>query len=606
MAAPQVAVAFLELLEKSKLLSAEEVAALIAHYGFQPDQDAHDVAKTLVKDHVITRFQAAQLLKGRYRGFFIGDYKLLEILGAGGMGVVYVALHTATRKRFAIKLLTEHGQSDAGVRARFEMEARAGLMLQHPNIVRTFEFGRAEDVDYILMELVDGISLEELIRQERRLLAPQACSIVCQATLGLEYAHGRGLIHRDVKPGNLLVDRSGDVKILDFGLALVSDSDDSEFALARIFGQDRLGTADYTSPEQTQDSFTVDARADIYSLGCTFYATLTGRVPFPYDSVGKKLTAHRTKQPVPAKKYALELSDELAGILDKMMAKQPEDRFSSMGEVRAALEPFAVRQPVSWDFHRILAERIEHAKHRMAQAQQRRKRSESSASWANRGLSSGTTPSGLGSGPLSGVEGSASHLRAPSVSLPGKVVIRHVETGQVLLEVAADTLVGADLAGAQLAGANLLATDLTDAKLSHANLRGADLRRANFTGAAMTGCVLNDANMEEAVFVRANLSEASLSGCKANAANLTKAQLHRATVSGGDFSRADLSGADLSMANIKADLRDAILACADLRGTVFAGSNLTGANLDGANLAGANFRGCIGPSGQPVFTAALK
>ncbi len=605
MAAPQVALAFLELLEKSKLLSPEEVADAISRHGFHPEQDPRLVAQALMKDRLLTRFQASQLLKGRYRGFVIDGYKLLEILGAGGMGMVYVALDTQSGRRVAIKLLTETGQHDAGVRARFEMEARAGRLLEHPNIVRTFAFGRSEELDYIVMELVEAISLDEYIRLQKRMAHPQACSFMCQATLGLEHAHSQGMIHRDVKPANLLVDRSGGVKILDFGLALVADHEGSEFSLARIFGQDRVGTADFTSPEQTLDSFTVDTRADIYSLGCTLYTTLAGQVPFPYDTVKKKLEAHRGVQPWPIQELAPDVPDALADVLERMMAKLPDDRFAEMADVRQALEPFAERRPVSFDFSRILTDRIVMAKRRV-QRQQERKRRESSMSWANRGLSSGNTPSGLGSASSSGLSLAAAAAQSNGQLRTGQVVIRHAQTGAVLLEVAADTLAGADLTAAQLAGANLQGLDLSKASLAYANLRDADLRRANLAGARLAGCVLNDANLEQAVLTRADLVEASLTNCKLHGAILTQADLRRAIVTGADFSSADLTGADLSMAMLKANFRDAILACADLRGSTMAGSDLTGASLDGANTAGTNFRGCVGPSGQPIFTAALK
>ncbi len=604
MAAPQVALAFLELLEKSKLLTPEEVADAIARHRFKPDQDPRLVAQTLMKDRLLTRFQASQLLKGRYRGFVIDGYKLLEILGAGGMGMVYVALDTQSGRRVAIKLLTETGQLDAGVRARFEMEARAGRLLEHPNIVRTFAFGRSEELDYIVMELVEAISLEEYIRLQRRVAHPQACSFMCQASLGLEHAHNQGMIHRDVKPANLLVDRSGGVKILDFGLALVADHEGSEFSLARIFGQDRVGTADFTSPEQTLDSFTVDVRADVYSLGCTLYTTLAGQVPFPYDTVKKKLEAHRGVQPWPIQELAPDVPDALADVLERMMAKSPDDRFADMGEVRQALEPFAERRPVHFDFARILTDRIAMAKRRV-QRQHERKRRESSLSWANRGLSSGNTPSGLGTA-SSGLGLGVAAAQSNGQLRPGQVVIRHAQTGAVLLEVAADTLAGADLTAAQLAGADLQGLDLSKASLAYANLRDANLRKANLAGARLAGCVLNDANLEEAVLTRADLVEASLTNCKLHGAILTQADLRRAVVTGADFSSADLTGADLSMATLRANFRDAVLACADLRGSTLAGSDLTGASLDGANLAGTNFRGCVGPSGQPIFTAALK
>jgi len=606
MAAPQVALEFLELLEKSKLLSPEEIAAAISRHGLRPDQDPRSVAQALLKDRLLTRFQASQLLKGRYRGFVIDGYKLLEILGAGGMGRVYVAMDTQSERRVAIKLLTESGQNDPGVRARFEMEARAGMLLEHPHIVRTFAFGRSQDVDYIVMELVEAISLEEYIRQERRVAYAEACSFMCQATLGLEHAHSQGMIHRDVKPANLLVDRSGGVKILDFGLALVDDHEGSEFSLARIFGQDRVGTADFTSPEQTLDSFSIDLRADIYSLGCTLYTTLGGQVPFPYDSRKKKLEAHRTVEPLAIQELAPDVPDRLARILERMMAKRPDDRYPSMAAVRQALEPMAQRRPVSFDLTRILADRIAIARRRVQLEHERRQRSESSLSWANRGLSSGNTPSGLSAVSSASLPPGVSLAQTNGRAKPGHVVILHAQTGEVLCEVKGDTLAGVDLTAAQLAGANLQAFDLSKTTLAHANLRDADLRRANLSGARLSGCILNGANLEEAVLSRADLTEASLTNCRLHGANLRQADLRRATITEADFSSADLTGADLSMCEIRANFRHASLSCANLRGSTLAGSDLTGASVDGAILVGTNFRGCVGPSGQPVFTVALK
>ncbi len=495
MAAPQVAVVFLELLEKSKLLSPEQVASVIQQHGLRASQSPVEIARALVKLGLLTRFQASRLLKGRYRGLVIDGYKVLRILGTGGMGVVYVAEEMAAGQKVALKLLTEFGKDDVAVRARFEMEARAGEKLIHPNIVRIHGHGRTGEIDYLVMELVEGINLEELNVRQAPIPWPQACSFICQATGGLAHAHAAGLIHRDVKPANLLVDRTGGVKILDFGLAMVSDDDESEFSLARIFGQDRLGTADYAAPEQTVDSYTVDARVDIYSLGCTLYATLAGAVPFPYNTISKKLKAHRTRRPRPLQEIVPSVPGELAEIVARMMSKRPEKRYATVEEVGEALAPLAQRQDVSFDFSEILAKRVAIARRRVALAQQRKQQQiTSSSSWATRGLGSSVT----------GVDPSSAALGADAVvPLGGRqseetatdaVAIRHAQTGEVLYRVNAASLAGANLTCAQLAGADLRGQDLSGAMLTHANLRQADLRDANLTGALLGNCILNDAS----------------------------------------------------------------------------------------------------------------
>ena len=365
----QVATDFLTLLRRSRLLELEDLqdAAVTISQFDQPSPQ--QLADALVEDGYLTKFQAERLVEGNSRGLVLEGYKILEILGAGGMGWVYIAEELETKWRVALKVLPDECRSDAGTLARFKLEAEAGLRLVHPNIVRTLAIKKAEDIygpiDYVVMELVRGVNLYELLVIKKRLEIANACDIIMQTATGLSFAHENGLVHRDIKPENLLICADGTAKILDFGLAMV-DEHDEEFSMAMIFGQNRLGTADYISPEQYLDSYKVDARADIYSLGCTLYFALTGKVPFPFKTSAEKLKAHLKKRPTPVNELRPDVPDRLAAIVAKMMAKRAENRIQTAAEVAQYLKPFAQRKSYTINFRSVLNARTAHAKKRQA------------------------------------------------------------------------------------------------------------------------------------------------------------------------------------------------------------------------------------------------
>jgi eukaryotic-like serine/threonine-protein kinase len=396
MEAPLVANSLIELLERSGLVPAEEIAAATERLKLREQPTPKDAARLLVREGLITRFQAERLLEGRYRGFFIEHFKVLEILGAGGMACLYLAEDMRSGEQFALKVLSDKHKSDAGMLARLKLETRAGKKLHHSSIIRTYGIHRADDVfgdaHYLVMEYVEGVNLEELINLQGPIAWQQAADFARQAAAGLQHAHQAGLVHRDVKPGNLLVDARGCVKILDFGLALIDSAEDDEFSLTMIFGHSCLGTADYIAPEQTIDSFAIDARADVYSLGCTLYVALTGKLPFPVASTNQKLDGHRNHQAPPLRGIVPDVPVELAAIVEKMMAKRPDDRYQTMAAVAEALAPFAKRLPVEFDFPQVLAWRAKEARRRFA-AQRRATGASSVAqsSWAVRGLTSAST-----------------------------------------------------------------------------------------------------------------------------------------------------------------------------------------------------------------------
>lgn len=369
---------FLELLAKSRLFAAEELDSLCERLGLREAAAAGAAAERLIRAGRLTRYQAQRLLAGHYRGFFLDQYRLLDVLGTGGMGRLFLADDGETGRQVALKVLSDRFQEDAGMLARLKLEARAGGRLDHPNVVRTYELARSRDGfgwHYIVMEFVPGIGLEELVGRRGACRPPQACDIIRQAAAGLQHAHDAGLVHRDLKPSNLLIDRQGTVKVADFGLALMRDRGEDEFSLNMIFGHECVGSAEYMAPEQAIDCRTVDARADIYALGCTFYALLTASVPFPGHSGLAAMKAHCKQRPRPVRDLAAGVPREVTAILDRMMAKRPEQRFASAGEVAQALEPFAQRMPVDFDFAAILAARAADARRRGHDQERRETRS---------------------------------------------------------------------------------------------------------------------------------------------------------------------------------------------------------------------------------------
>lgn len=363
-----VATEFLTLLKRSRLLSWDDLQDAAVTISQFENPTREQVAEALVDDGYLTHYQAERLVEGNARGLVLDGYKILEVLGAGGMGWVYIAEEIETKWRVALKVSPEKCRDDAGTMARFKLEAQAGMRLQHPNIVRTYAMKQAEDIygpiDYVVMELVRGVTLFELMIMKKKLDIGAACDIVMQAAAGLEYAHSQGLIHRDIKPENLLVCTDGTAKLLDFGLAMV-DEHDEEFSMAMIFGQNRLGTADYISPEQYIDSYKVDPRADLYSLGCTLYFALTGQVPFPFKDAGQKLRAHLKKRPTPVTELRPDVPKRLAALVAKLMAKRPENRVQTAAEVVSYLEPFAKRETYSINFRSVLNARTSYAKRRL-------------------------------------------------------------------------------------------------------------------------------------------------------------------------------------------------------------------------------------------------
>jgi serine/threonine protein kinase len=259
------------------------------------------------------------------------------------MGAVYHCEHVFMGRRVALKVLPLAQAEDPASLARFYREAKAVARLDHPNIVRAYDIDREDKLHFLVLEFIDGVNLHDFVKKNSPLPPARAAHYIRQAALGLQHADEAGLVHRDIKPGNLLLDRHGVVRLLDMGLARFFDDDGGSFAKAYEQGYS-IGTADYMAPEQTLD-YRVDIRADIYSLGGTLYYLLVGKSPFQDGTVPQKMIWHQVRQPKSIRILRPDVPAGMASVLDKMMAKEADRRYQIPGEVAAALSPF-VSEPV--------------------------------------------------------------------------------------------------------------------------------------------------------------------------------------------------------------------------------------------------------------------
>ncbi len=333
---------FLSLLGKSGLIPQEDLTQRLEQMRAQgpvPDSPSA-LAKVLVQEGVLTPFHTAQLLAGKSKGFLLGSkYKVLERLGAGGMGAVFLCEHVVMRRLVAVKILPPDQAGNPSALERFHREARAVAQLKHPNIVAAHDVDMEGKLHFLVMEFVDGSPLDRIVRKSGPLPLLRACHYIRQAAEGLQHAHEAGLVHRDIKPANLLLGRDGILKLLDLGLArFFNDADDN---LTRDHdANSMLGTADYMAPEQAINSTTADIRADIYSLGGTFYYLLVGESPFAGRSTAQKLMMHQMLTPTRVREVRADIPQEIDDLIANLLEKDPARRPQTPGEVAASLVPW--------------------------------------------------------------------------------------------------------------------------------------------------------------------------------------------------------------------------------------------------------------------------
>lgn len=328
---------FLNNADASGLLTAEEIIELIE--SLPPDrrpQDGEQLARELVRQSKLTRYQAEQILAGKTKLLVLGNYTILDKLGQGGMGVVLKAEHRRLKRLVALKVMSPSVVKTTDALRRFLREVEAAAKLRHPNVVATDDANEARGTHFLVMEYVEGSDLSVLVRKNGPMSVEDALMCILQAARGLEYAHAQGVVHRDIKPANLLFDSKKRVKILDMGLARIEGATDGQSELTSTGAV--MGTVDYMAPEQAISTRRADARSDIYSLGVSLWYLLTGKCVYEGDSLMAKLLAHRDA-PIPSlHKFNKAIPPAVDHVFRKMIAKQPADRYQSMSEVIRDIE----------------------------------------------------------------------------------------------------------------------------------------------------------------------------------------------------------------------------------------------------------------------------
>jgi len=323
---------------QSGLLTYEQIAEALAALPTLKDESPADRDKRLsarcVELGYLNRWQAGQLCSGQKK-FNLGPYQIIDSIGQGGMGQVFKAEHTIMGRVVAVKVLPRSRSTPDAI-LNFAREIRAQAQLDHENLVRAYDAGHDGNVHFLVTEYVPGTDLRRLIKTQGALSTNVAASIVTQAARGLEHAHERGLIHRDVKPGNLLVTPEGKTKVSDLGLAgYFNESEQTD-----VYGGKVVGTADYLAPEQVTTPDKLTPACDMYALGCTLYYAVTSKVPFPGGTPREKAKAHCNLPPLDPRRLNAELSDDFVEVIAEMMAKKPEQRLQTGSDVIARLAPW--------------------------------------------------------------------------------------------------------------------------------------------------------------------------------------------------------------------------------------------------------------------------
>jgi eukaryotic-like serine/threonine-protein kinase len=332
---------FLKTILRSGLLDQTALSQAMRQTVPEQRTGAVAVADFLVKTGKLTRFQAKKLLRGATHGLVLGPYQILAPIGKGGQSIVYLARDQRSEELLALKVLPPSiARSEERMLARFRREMEMSRRVAHPAVCWTQDVGVCNGIYYIAMEFIPGKSLFRVVNQDGVLTVPRAARLFAEVATGLDHAHVQGLIHRDLKPSNILITPNDHAKILDLGLALMAGETPTDCTV--VGGQGYIvGTMDYIAPEQADDPIAIDARADIYSLGCTLYFALSGRQPFAGGDTRQKLQRHRNETATPISEFNPTVPVRFEAIIKRMMAKRREDRYPSAEALREELLPWA-------------------------------------------------------------------------------------------------------------------------------------------------------------------------------------------------------------------------------------------------------------------------
>jgi eukaryotic-like serine/threonine-protein kinase len=336
---------FLKTVLRSGLLDRGQLQESLRTVPRDQREDPEALAEHLVRAGKLSRFQARKILQGAARGLVLGPFQVLAPIGRGGMGTVYLARDSRGGQLLALKVLPpKRAREEERLLKRFQREMEMCQRVSHPHLAYTYDIGVCNGVHFIAMEYIPGKSLYRVVAEEGPLRVPRAARLFAEVASALDHAHSQGLIHRDLKPSNILVTPHDHAKVLDLGLALMQGEN---CAAREVVGGEGyvVGTMDYIAPEQTEDACKVDARSDIYALGCTLYYALTGRQPFAGGTSAEKIRRHRTEEPAPVPQFNPDVPPGFIGVLRRMMAKRPEHRFASAAALRDELLAWAAGEP---------------------------------------------------------------------------------------------------------------------------------------------------------------------------------------------------------------------------------------------------------------------
>jgi eukaryotic-like serine/threonine-protein kinase len=338
---------FVQALLRCGLFSRDEVKRMLKAVPASQRKSSVSIAEAMIDQKHLTQFQARKLLKGTWQGLVLGHFRVMAPLGKGGMGAVYLAQMQGNEERkprlVALKILPpKKAKQSMHLIPRFQREMELALRMDHPHLTRTYDTGEVMGVHYIAMEYIRGQSLSQLVRGSGPLNVARAAKLFSEVAAGLTYAHEQNVIHRDLKPSNIMITPKDHAKILDLGLALAQDldlPDDKQITGGEGYV---VGTMDYISPEQVQDSASVDHRADLYSLGCTLFFALAGFPPFGGGGTSiEKMKRHLRAEPPFLSDINPLVPVEFSRIIEKLLAKIPSRRYPDAQSVRQALLPWA-------------------------------------------------------------------------------------------------------------------------------------------------------------------------------------------------------------------------------------------------------------------------
>jgi serine/threonine protein kinase len=338
---------FLRLILRSGLLDRTQLQEAMRSMPAAERNSATAIAEHLVKLGKLSRFQANKLTQGSYRGLVLGSFQLLAPIGRGGMGgMVYLARDQRSSQLLALKVLPpDRARSEERILARFRREMEMSQRVSHPHVAWTFDVGVCQGIHYMAMEYIPGKSLQRLVAEEGPLPVSRTARLMAEVASALEHTHTQGLVHRDIKPANIMVTPHGHAKLLDLGLALVRGE---KGGMREVIGGQGyvVGTMDYIAPEQTEDPTRVDGRSDIYSLGCTMYYALSGKLPFPGGDNKEKMQKQREEKPRPLEELNPGVPAGFIALVNRMMAKDPAQRFQTAGEAEQAFQQWETGERV--------------------------------------------------------------------------------------------------------------------------------------------------------------------------------------------------------------------------------------------------------------------